>query len=168
VAHVAGNADLVDLGGELRVPLDVQETDALGVSLPPLADPSALTESEAGVRAIFLARAVLMPPRSLGRAPLRVQAREIRPEGLVLTVPQPSRIGLAQNGQDVTGLLVAFDERFGRTPHVLILGSEEPLWAGATRLQGVEWQRAEDVLHVTLVLDEPLRPDERARLGVDD
>lgn len=167
VAHVTGNADAVDLGCELRVALETQETDALGVTLPPIADAAALAESEAGLRAIFLARAVLMPPRARGAAPLRVQAREIRPEGLVVTVPHPSRAGLAQPGQDVTGLLLAFDARFGREPHVLIMGSEEPLWSGAARLDAVEWQRAEDLLHVSLALDEPLRPDERERLGLD-
>jgi|GEM_PF-6657416 len=164
VAVVIGDPSSIDLGCELRVPLELQETQALGLTVPS-ALAAAAAQADDG-RSAFLARAVLIPPRELGRAPVRAQMREIRPDELVLTLARPDRLGLSRQSVGVMDLMLAFDERFGHAPYVLVLGADQPLWAGCARVSSVEWQRAEELLHVSLRLDEPLRADELTRLGI--
>ncbi len=166
VAAVIGDPATVDLGCELRVPLELQETQALGLTLPSqLAAAAAAGQADDGGSA-FLARAVLIPPRELGRAPVRAQMREIHPDELVLTLARPDRLSIPQENVGVMDLIASFDERFGHSPYVLVLGADQPLWAGSARVSSVEWQRAEELLHVSLRLDEPLRSDELSRLGI--
>ena len=163
VAAVIGNPGTVDLGCELRVPLELQETQALGLTLPSQQAGGAPTDQG---ESAFLARAVLIPPREMGRAPVRAQMREIHPDELVLTLARPDRLSIPQENVGVMDLIAAFDERFGHSPYVLVLGADQPLWAGSARVSSVEWQRAEELLHVSLHLDEPLRSDELSRLGI--
>lgn len=165
VAAVSTDPASVDLGCELRVPFDLQELQALGLQFPSMVEAATAAEGDGG-RAVCLARAVLMPPRDLGRAPAHAQMREIRAEELVLTIEQPDRLGLSTARQGVMQLMQAFDERFGHAPHVLVLGGSEPLWSGCARVASVEWRRAEKLLHVSLRLDQPLRSEELARLGL--
>jgi len=164
IAVVPSDPATVDLGCELRVPLELQETQALGIELPTAMDASTSSGSED--RSVFLARAVLMPPRALCRAPVRAQMRELRPDEMVLTLARPDRLSVPQERVGVMDLMLAFDERFGHSPHVLVMGSDEPLWAGTARVSSVEWQQAEELLHVSLKLDEPLRSEELALLGL--
>jgi hypothetical protein len=183
VVRVPENPSLVDLGCELRVPLDVLESEALGVDLPPLTaqwtatawtgipptEPATLTEvaaAEAGAAAAQRRRAVLMPPRARGRAPLKAQAPEVTEQGVVLSLHESVRLALHVDRQDATALLLAFDERYGSQHELLLLEGDEPIWSGTARVTGLEHQRAAHRLVLTLSLSDPLRPEELARLGV--
>lgn len=184
VVRVMEDRALVDLGCELRVPLDVLESEALGVDLPPLAAewsaaawnsvPPAEPTSHAdgsgnggdtgpGQRR----RAVLMPPRALGRTPLRGLAPEVTEHGIVMTLDESVRLSLQVDRQDATALLVAFDDRYGSEHEVLLLEGDDPIWSGPARVTGLEHRRAAHKMMLTLSLREPLRAEERARLGVE-
>lgn len=173
----------VDLGCELRVPLDTLECEALGLALPPLLDgrawlpwttlhaegaaPSAtVLADEPRAAASLRRRTVLMPPRARGRAPLRAQAPEVSERAVVLALPDPARLVLQAERQDATALLLAFDERYGSEHGLLLLEGEEPIWSGTARIRGLEYQRGLQRVVLTLDLPEPLQPTELARLGV--
>ena len=183
VVRAAGDATLVDLGCELRVPLDVLESEALGVDLPALAsgwtasawsalppcEPEVVSEvpmSEAGAAASQRRRAVLMPPRARGRAPLKGQAPEVTEHGVVMTLPESVRLALHEDRQDATALLLAFDARYGSQHELLLLEGDEPIWSGSARVTGLEHQRSTHRMVLTLSLSDPLRPEELVRLGV--
>jgi hypothetical protein len=183
VSRVQDDPFHVDLGCELRVPLDALESEALGVELPPVlagrgwvpwttlhadgAVPAPRVEQdEPAAAAAMRRRAVLMPPRERGRAPLRAQAPEVTENAVVLSLPEPARFVFHVQRQDATALLLAFDERYGSEHGLLLLEGEEPVWSGAARVNGLEYQRACQRLVLTLALPEPLRPEELQRLGV--
>jgi hypothetical protein len=183
VARVTDDPTLVDLGCELRVPLDVLESEALGVDLPPLTtgwppngsaglpatEPATLAEvaaAEASAAAANRRRAVLMPARARGRAPLRGQAPEVTERGVVMALHESVRLALHVDRQDATALLLAFDERYGSEHEVLLLEGDEPIWSGSARVTGLEHQRASHRMVLTLSLTDPLRPEELTRLGV--
>jgi hypothetical protein len=183
VSRVPDDPFHVDLGCELRVPLDALESEALGVELPPVlagrgwvpwttlhADSAAqsgqVERDEPSAAAGLRRRGVLMPARALGRAPLRGQAPEVSESAVVLSLPEPARFVFHVQRQDATALLLAFDERYGSEHGLLLLEGEEPVWSGAARVNGLEYQRALQRLILTLDLPEPLKPEELQRLGV--
>jgi hypothetical protein len=183
VVRVTEDKALVDLGCELRVPLDTLESEALGVDLPPLTaawtatawnsvpppEPAPLAEVPAGEGEVAPAqrrRAILMPPRARGRTPLRGQSPEVTGDGIVLTLDESVRLALQVDRQDATALLLAFDERYGSEHEVLLLEGDEPIWSGAARVTGLEHRRSAHKMMLTLSLPEPLSADELSRLGV--
>lgn len=182
VARVDGDAGVVDLGCELRVPLDALETEALGVGLPPLtasvpaelfpAPPvsdealsAAVAEDEARTRCARR-RAVLMPSREHRRAPLLAEAHSMTESGLLVALGTPQRLGLPLERLDATGLLLAFDARFGSELGVLLLEGDEPLWSGQSHVDGLELRRGENRLLLNVSLSSPLEREEAVRLGL--
>jgi hypothetical protein len=185
VTRVPDDPFHVDLGCELRVPLDALESEALGVDLPPMlagrgfqpwatvngegpapAPRATMTEEPVAAAPGARRRAVLMPPRARGRAPLRAQAPQVSESSVVLSLPEPARFVFHVQRQDATALLLAFDERYGSEHGLLLLEGDEPVWSGMARVNGLEFQRVQQRLVLTLDLPEPLRPDELERLGV--
>lgn len=182
VARVDSDAGVVDLGCELRVPFDALETEALGVGLPPLREdvaaattaPPTLPDPELAAAAAAdaarprgaLRRAVLLPPPERRRPPLLAEACRLGEERVLVALGSPQRLGLTLERQDATGLLVAFDARYGSRLGLLLLEGRQPLWSDAVSVQALELQREHDRLLLSLRLAAPLTPASPEHLGL--
>ncbi len=154
IARCPRAPSVLDLGCELRVPLDEVECEALGLPLPPLAAPVGrrLFDCAGAADAALAAavalderrpragrrRAVLLPGREHERAPLGAEPRSLSGETALVALDDPQRLGLAGGRLDAAALLLAFEQRFGSELTLLLLEGDEPLWAGPMQVAGLE------------------------------
>jgi hypothetical protein len=176
LAQIDPDGGAVDLGCELRVPLEEEETKVLGVDLPPILgrvdepeeeSASAVGHGEEGNGADHrMLMAYLSPPPERQRPPLRGRAEDLTPQGLRLKLPEVDRMGSGPETADATSLLVAFDDVYGSELSLLLVEGADPIWSGPTRLTGVESRRGSTPPRIHLGFRDPLAPAELVRLGL--
>lgn len=169
VAHLARLEQpqpAVVLGCEMRMPLGEAELLALGLSLAELsAPPPAPPEDQDAQR--LMARAVLAGPPGPGREALQVTIHEVRRTHIVVTVAGAERLGALSDGGDACALAAAVDQRLGPLPTLTVLAGSQAAWSGPVRLEGLQWLRPQDMLHLELVPDPPMQAAGRQALGLD-
>ncbi|MFM8979373.1 MAG: PilZ domain-containing protein [Planctomycetia bacterium] len=166
LARVEQPVPAVVLGCEMRSPLGEAEVLALGLVLAELSAPPPPPADEHEAQRL-MARAVLAGEAGPGREALQVTIHEARRARIVVALAGAQRLGALADGGDACALASAVDQRVGPRPTLTVLAGSQAAWSGPVRLEGLQWFRPQDMLHLDLLPDPPMDAAGRHALGLD-